>query len=87
MAPYSDGCAWPDGLPLPRGSFVYDLVYNPPVTRLMQLARSQGVPAAGGLGMLVEQAALAFEIWTGCPAPRAAMQAAVSDHIQQRKQL
>lgn len=83
MAPHSDACPWPVDLPFPAGAFVYDLVYNPPETKLMRLARSQEVPAASGLGMLVEQAALAFEIWTGYPAPRAVMHAAVCDQNNQ----
>jgi shikimate dehydrogenase len=78
MTPHTDACSWPVDLPIPRDAFVYDLVYNPPETKLMQIARSQGIPATSGLGMLVEQAALAFEIWTGYPASRAAMHAAVS---------
>ena len=45
----------------------------------MRQARSAGLCARGGLGMLVEQAALAFEIWTGRPASRAAMYSAVEE--------
>ncbi len=77
MAPDEDGCPWPSGLPLPPGAAFYDLVYNPRQTRLLQLAHAAGLPAVGGLGMLVEQAALSFERWTGCPAPRSAMRQAV----------
>jgi shikimate dehydrogenase len=44
---------------------LYDLVYNPPVTRLMQQAQAAGARAFGGLGMLVQQGARSFEIWTG----------------------
>jgi len=56
---------WPDGAPFPAGSFVYDLVYNPSPTRLMMQARDAGLRAADGLGMLVRQAAEAFEVMTG----------------------
>lgn len=56
---------WPDGAPFPAGSFVYDLVYNPSPTRLMTQARDAGLRAADGLGMLVRQAAEAFEVMTG----------------------
>jgi len=79
MAPNSDACPWPVGTPFPPNTLVYDLVYNPSDTRLVKLARSQGIPAASGLGMLVEQAALAFEIWAGCHASRAAMRAALTN--------
>jgi shikimate dehydrogenase len=79
MAPNTDVCPWPQEVALPPGTFIYDLVYNPSNTRLVQMSRSQGIPAASGLGMLVEQAALAFEIWTGCRASRAAMRAALTN--------
>jgi shikimate dehydrogenase len=72
---------WPDDLPLPEGVFVYDLVYNPRETALVRQARKAGCLAAGGLGMLVEQAALAFEIWTRRPAPRTAMMKAATGEI------
>lgn len=58
------------------GQLLLDLVPNPAVTPLMLAARSRGARAAGGLGMLVHQGALAFELWTGRPAPIAAMRAA-----------
>ena len=38
-------------------------------TPLLAAARARGVPCANGLGMLVHQAALAFELWTGVDAP------------------
>jgi len=47
------------------GLYVYDLVYNPAETALMQLAQAAGLPVRGGLGMLVEQAIRSFELWTG----------------------
>jgi shikimate dehydrogenase len=53
--------------------FVYDTVYHPAETPLLAAARARGVPAANGLGMLVHQAALAFELWTGRTAPLAVM--------------
>ena len=63
---------WPDldGVPLDLAGFpglegVFDCVYNPLRTRLVLEAR--GVPASGGLYMLVKQAALACELFTGTP--------------------
>ena len=59
------------------GQLVFDLVYHPPATALVEAARARGAVGLGGLGMLVHQAALAFELWTGCPAPVQAMWRAV----------
>jgi len=64
MFPGIDASPWPDKLPFPPNAAIYDLVYNPRETKLVQNARSAGLPATSGLGMLIEQAALAFEIWT-----------------------
>jgi shikimate dehydrogenase len=47
----------------------YDLVYNPPETTFLRWARQQGYLTRNGLGMLIHQAALAFECWTGCRMP------------------
>jgi shikimate dehydrogenase len=56
--------------------FVVDTVYHPMETPLLAAARARGVPCTNGLGMLVHQAALAFEMWTGVDAPLDAMRAA-----------
>jgi shikimate dehydrogenase len=58
------------------GAAVVDLIYDPAETPLVQAAARRGARAFGGLGMLVHQAALAFEIFTGEPAPLEAMWAA-----------
>ena len=77
MTPNIDASPLPAELPLPADAFVYDLVYNPLETKLVRTARAQGLNAATGLGMLIEQAALAFETWTGCNPPREALLKAV----------
>jgi shikimate dehydrogenase len=78
MFPDVESNPWPADLPLPPGAGLYDLVYNPPETNLVRQGRAAGLRSANGLGMLVEQAAVAFETWTGQPAPLAAMWAAVA---------
>jgi shikimate dehydrogenase len=76
---------WPLGDKFPKDCFVYDLIYNPEATKLIEQARRSGLTTSNGLGMLVEQAALAFERWTNLQAPRQAMYAAVEDKIQQHQ--
>lgn len=78
MHPNLDTCPWPENTPFPENAAIYDLVYNPRETLLVKRARAAGLPAITGLGMLVEQAALAFERWTGLEAPREAMRLAVN---------
>jgi shikimate dehydrogenase len=58
------------------GVLVVDLLYDPPTTDLQRRAREAGATAVGGLGHLLEQAALSFELWTGTPAPLDVMSAA-----------
>ena len=78
MPPYADVSLWPKGLPYPDGTFIYDLVYTPAETKLLQQARKAGVATANGLGMLVEQGAAAFALWTGKQPDTAVMRAAIS---------
>jgi shikimate dehydrogenase/3-dehydroquinate dehydratase type I len=65
-------------LPIERltGRYVYDLVYNPPVTRLLRDAAAAGCQAIGGLDMLVAQAQAQFRWWTGSKAPGGIMREA-----------
>jgi shikimate dehydrogenase len=67
---------------IPPGCVLVDMVYRPPVTRLVDQARARGASAHGGLGMLLHQAALAFEIWTGHEAPLEAMSAAAVSELR-----
>jgi len=66
---------------LHHGQVVADIVYQPLVTPLVAAARERGVTAANGVSMLVHQAAVAFELWTGTAAPIEAMTAAVEHHL------
>ena len=50
---------------LPGGAVVYDLVYRPLETELLQQAKARGNPVVDGLGMLIHQAVPAFEAWFG----------------------
>ena len=77
MTPNIDKSPWPENLPFPENAAIYDLVYNPSMTKLVRDAHAQGLNATTGLGMLIEQAALAFEIWTSQPPSREMMRAAL----------
>mgnify|MGYP000215211245 CR=1 FL=1 len=79
MTPLADVSPWPEGVGLPQLAFVYDLVYNPAETPLLQAAKRAGLANANGLGMLIDQAARAFELWTGCLPARQALEQAVQD--------
>jgi len=59
------------------GQLVCDLTYNPRDTTLLQAARASGADTLDGTGMLVHQGAIAFEIWTGIPAPVETMREAL----------
>jgi shikimate dehydrogenase len=59
-----------DLTPLPQDAVVYDAVYAPIETPLLAQAHDRGLDTVDGLEMLVGQAALAFELFFGEPAPR-----------------
>jgi shikimate dehydrogenase len=78
-----------DPLPLSRqlmrkGQLVCDLVYNPPDTRLLRTARLQGAKTLRGIGMLLYQGVIAFEIWTGKKAPVSVMGKALARQMRNR---
>lgn len=70
MTPNVNDSPLPNDVSLKPDMFVYDLVYNPRETKLVRDALAQGLTATTGLGMLIEQAALSFELWTGHNPPR-----------------
>ena len=63
---------------------VIDLLYHPAQTSLQTVAREAGATAYGGLGLLLHQAALSFELWTGTPAPLDVMSAAAVTTLAER---
>ena len=62
---------------LPVTTLVMDMIFNPPLTLLLRTARAHGCQVLNGLSMLLYQGALAFELWTGRPAPIQVMQEAL----------
>jgi len=63
---------------------VFDMVYDPVETHLLQVARAKGISVIPGVEMFVQQAARQFEIWTGKPAPAGDMLRAVTIALQER---
>jgi len=75
--------------PLPIGKIfirkrhlVCDLVYNPPETALLKAAKARGAERLSGLGMLLYQGVIAFELWTGTKAPVPVMKKALLGQIR-----
>ncbi len=67
---------------LPKRSVVVDLVYNPPETKLLRAAKKRGCKAFNGMGILLDQGAIAFEIWTKKKAPVEIMRKALIKAIR-----
>lgn len=65
MSPNIHSSPWPFNLAFPQQAVCLDLVYNPSTTLLMEFAQQNGSHAQNGMVMLVEQAAVAFKLWTG----------------------
>ncbi len=75
-----------DPSPLPVEAFrenqcVFDMIYMYPETSVMKAAKQAGAKVANGIGMLVNQGAKSFEIWTGVSADAKAMAKAVCDSV------
>jgi 3-dehydroquinate dehydratase / shikimate dehydrogenase len=67
-----------------KAQYVFDMVYDPAETRLLELAKLRGVQVIPGREMFVHQAARQFEIWTGKPAPREDMLRIVQLALEER---
>jgi shikimate dehydrogenase len=74
--------AFAESLPieaLPDEAAVLDMVYKPLETALLARAQERGLQTVDGLGMLLHQGAIAFEMWTGFEPPLDVMRAALAD--------
>jgi shikimate dehydrogenase len=63
---------------------VMDIIYNPLETKLVKDAKAVGAKVVSGLEMLLYQGAIAFEIWTNCPAPVDVMKKAVLSKLAEQ---
>jgi 3-dehydroquinate dehydratase/shikimate dehydrogenase len=81
MFPHVQECFFPDKIP---ADTVFDMVYNPLETVLIQRARAQGRTVVSGLQMFLEQAVRQFELWTGDSAPRPAMEKAALEALEHK---
>ena len=81
MTPNVDQTPYPAEL-LKPGMIVFDSVYNPLETRLIREARYAGCTTIPGVELFVNQAAEQFELWTGKPAPIAAMRNVVIEKLK-----
>ncbi len=82
LSPNVDASPWPAAVPFPPQTLVFDLLNNPPRTRLMQQAEQAGRRAVNGWNMLVYQGAAAFEKWTSLTPPVAVMKQALEQSMQ-----
>ena len=68
-----------------KARYLFEMIYDPPETQLVKLAKDRGVEVIPGIEMFVHQAARQFEIWTGKPAPWDDMLKVVIVAMQQRQ--
>lgn len=68
---------WPAASDFSAEQIVYDLIYNPEKTRLLEDAAQQGAQTLGGLEMLIQQAAASYQQWTNLEMPLDAVRQAV----------
>jgi 3-dehydroquinate dehydratase/shikimate dehydrogenase len=78
MYPHVNECFFRDNIP---ADLVFDMVYNPLETLLVQRAKEQNKEVVPGIQMFLEQAAHQFEIWTGDTAPRPTMEKAALEAL------
>jgi len=76
----ADAVAWAE-IAAPGDVVAVDVVYTPRETPFLVRARSAGLSARDGIGMLVGQGALAFELWLGVAPPLDVMRSALLDQL------
>jgi 3-dehydroquinate dehydratase/shikimate dehydrogenase len=82
MHPRVDQSPFGDQPPALRpDTLVFDTVYNPMQTRLLQQARQAGARTVGGVEMFVHQAAAQFEAWCALPAPVDVMRQVIQQQL------
>ncbi len=69
-----------------NAGLIFDMVYSPLETPLLQLAKSRGLAVISGLEMFVQQGARQFEIWTGKPAPESEMYRVAELALRKRRE-
>jgi len=69
---------------LHTGQIVYDMVYNPLETPLLQASKNAGATTISGIEMLIGQAEHAFTLWTGMQMPVPAVKELLLQEIQQQ---
>ncbi len=82
MHPNVDSSPWLEQAVLPQQAYVFDLIYNPRQTLLMQQAEQAGLRTANGLSMLVYQGAAAFAMWKGIEPPVDVMMTALRESMR-----
>jgi shikimate dehydrogenase len=70
-------------LPLFKGKVCYDIIYNPPVTRLLEEVKRHGARTIGGLDMFLYQAARSFELWFGKAMPLSLVRSVVLKSLKE----
>ncbi|MCM1577708.1 MAG: shikimate dehydrogenase [Ruminococcus sp.] len=78
MFPKVDACPVTEDI-VKNSGFVFDVIYNPEKTQLLQIAEKAGIPNCGGMAMLVWQAAVAHEIWLGAKYDNADIERIIAD--------
>ncbi len=73
-----------EGQKIKQGAIAYDLIYTPRPTQFLRQAQMGGAIAIDGLEMLVQQGAVALELWLNQPAPVEIMRQALLNHLQRQ---
>jgi len=83
MSPHSDESPVPAHF-LRQELIVFDVVYNPLRTKLLNDAQQCGCHTISGIEMFINQAVVQFELWTGRPAPEPVMRKVIMDQVSEK---